>query len=147
MREGLVSSELTSSSHVTSANGSARYVAPQDRDGPVTATLPFDQWWNDKVLDTGTTAVFSRWDLIETMAHKDGGAHVDPSGVTEEYEQFKLKGAGSFTVRFMKDAPGIPDWSTMEHPGDAASPTVLQIAWELVETLKRAGLPDGPAPA
>lgn len=128
--------------------GGLRYAAPLDRD-PVEATLPFGHWWNDKVLYSEGTPTFSRWDLIDSMAHHDGGAHLDPRGLTRQYETFKLRGAGIVSFQLPPDVTGLPE--TLEglrpdYPGDAAAPTVLQIAWELVETLRRANLPDGADP-
>jgi hypothetical protein len=96
---------------------------------------------------------FSRWDLVDQMAHKDGGAHVDRKGVTHDYAEFKLRGAGLMTIPLRPGETELPQQITAammagaSTPGDAASPTVLQVAWELLETLSRAGLPDGPAPA
>jgi hypothetical protein len=86
------------------------------------------------------------------MAHKDGGAHVDRNGVALDYAEFKLRGAGVMTIPLELGQTELPQQISPEMmarastPGDAASPTVLQIAWELLETLGRAGLPDGPPP-
>jgi hypothetical protein len=136
--------------------GALRYVAPLGEQAlsplsgqAIPATLPFDSWWNDKVLHSDGEATFSRWDLIDSMAHRDGGAHLDRRGLTQEYADFKLRGAGGFSVPLPAGTTELPqhiDVSQAVYPGDAASPTVLQIAWELLETLARAGLPDGPAP-
>jgi hypothetical protein len=128
--------------------GALRFVAPFDRD-PVEATLPFETWWTDKVLYSDGTPIFSRWDLIDSMAHHDGGAHVDPRGLTRDYETFKLRGTGVVSLQLPAGTTGLPDnleGLSPEYPGDAAGPTVLQIAWEVLETLRRAGLPDGPRP-
>lgn len=116
-------------------------------------TLPFADWWNDKVLCSEGQVTFSRWDLVDQMAHKDGGAHLDLEEMTSEFREYKLRGAGVVSVPMPPGQTELPEkidpalWEQRTYPGDAASPTVLQIAWELLETLGRAGLPDGPAPA
>jgi hypothetical protein len=60
------------------ATGALRYMVPLDRD-PVTATLPFEQWWKDKALCSQGKPTFSRWDLVDAMAHRDAGAHSETS--------------------------------------------------------------------
>jgi hypothetical protein len=56
-------------------------VAPPPLSGAVIPpTLPFDEWWTEKVLYSQGEVKFSRWDLVDQMAHKDGGAHVDRRG-------------------------------------------------------------------
>lgn len=116
-------------------------------------TLPFEEWWTEKVLHSQGEVKFSRWDLVDQMAHKDGGAHVDRKGMAHDYAEFKLRGAGVMTIPLPPGETELPQQISAEMmgrastPGDAASPTVLQIAWELLETLSRAGLPDGPSPA
>lgn len=124
--------------------GGVRYAAPLDRD-PVSSTRAFDSWWNDKVLYSEGSATFSRWDLIDSMAHHDGGAHIDPRGLTRDYETFKLRGAGDMSFQLpegMNELPQTLEGLAPHYPGDAAGPTVLQIAWELIESLNRSGLLD-----
>jgi hypothetical protein len=119
----------------------------------IPSTLPFEEWWTDKVLYSEGEVKFSRWDLIDQMAHKDGGAHVDRNGLARDYAELKLRGSGVMTIPLPPGETELQEQITAEMmtqaatPGDAASPTVLQIAWELLETLSRAGLPDGAAPA
>jgi len=74
--------------------GALRFAAPFDRD-PVEATLPFETWWTDKVLYSDGTPIFSRWDLIDSMAHHDGGAHVDPRGAHARLRNLQAAGRGS----------------------------------------------------
>ena len=136
--------------------GNLRYVAPLADVAPtplsgavIPPTLPFARWWTEKVLYSQGEVKFSRWDLVDQMAHKDGGAHVDQKGVAHDYAEFKLRGAGVMTIPLPPGQPELPQQISAEMmalastPGDAASPTVWQIAWELLETLSRAGLPDG----
>lgn len=144
----------------TDQNGNLAYAAPLGEPAPVPLggqaippTLPFADWWNDKVLYSEGQATFSRWDLVDQMAHKDGGAHLDLEEMTSEFREYKLQGAGVVSIPMPPGQTGLPEkidpalWEQGTYPGDAASPTVLQVAWELLETLDRAGLPDGPAPA
>lgn len=140
--------------------GNLVYAAPLGEPAPaplgrqaIPPTLPFADWWNDKVLCSEGQVTFSRWDLVDQMAHKDGGAHLDLEEMTSEFREYKLRGAGVVSVPMPPGQTELPEkidpalWEQRTYPGDAASPTVLQIAWELLETLGRAGLPDGPAPA
>lgn len=141
-------------------DGGLRYVAPLGEEAPapmggqaIPPTLPFANWWSCKVLYSEGQATFSRWDLVDQMAHKDGGAHLDLEEMTPEFREYKLRGAGVVSVPMPPDQTELPQqidltlWDQRTYPGDAASPTVLQIAWELLETLARADLPEGPAPA
>jgi hypothetical protein len=41
--------------------------------------VPFEDFWNRIVLVDGNGSVFTRKDLILTVADQDGGAHVDPT--------------------------------------------------------------------
>lgn len=144
----------------TDQNGNLLYVAPLGEPAPaplggqtVPATLPFSDWWNEKALYSEGQATFSRWDLVDQMAHKDGGAHLDLEEMTPEFREYKLRGAGVVSIPMPPGQTELPEqidpalWEQRSYPGDAASPTLLQIAWELLEALGRAGLPDGPAPA
>ena len=133
------------------ATGNFHYVAPLGEEA-VTTTLSFNDWWTNRSIYADGTAKFSRWDLVDAMAHRDGGAHVDRRGLTHDYADFKLRGAGVVSIALPPGTQGLPQtitpemWEQRSYPGDAAGPTVLQIAWELLETLSRAGLPQGPAP-
>ena len=144
----------------TDEAGNLRYVAPLGEAVSATVsgqviptTLPFDDWWTSKVLYSDGQPTFSRWDLVDQMAHKDGGAHVDRKGPSLNYGEYKLRGAGVVSIPMPPGQTELPQkigsalWEQRSYPGDAASPSVLQIAWELMETLTRAGLPAGPAPA
>lgn len=143
----------------TDQNGNLAYVAPLDEPAhppvgrqTVAPTVPFAEWWKDKVLFSVGEATFSRWDLVDQMAHKDGGAHLDLEEMTSQFREYKLRGTGVVSIPLPPGQTELPAtidaemWDQRTYPGDAASPTVLQIAWELLETLNRAGLPDGPAP-
>jgi hypothetical protein len=39
--------------------------------------IPFDQWWEGKILWDADGGIFTRKSLIEAVAETDGGAHVD----------------------------------------------------------------------
>lgn len=42
------------------------------------AWVPFDEWWNAPVVPaTASTRAISRWNLVEMLSNRDGGAHVD----------------------------------------------------------------------
>lgn len=141
-------------------DGGLRYVAPLGEEAPapmrgqaIPSTLPFANWWSCKVLYSEGQATFSRWNLVDQMAHKDGGAHLNLEEMTPAFREYKLRGAGVVSVPMPPDQTELPQqidptlWDQRTYPGDTASPTVLQIAWDLLETLARAELPEGPAPA
>ncbi|MFE9234758.1 hypothetical protein [Cellulosimicrobium funkei] len=53
--------------------------------------VPFESWWNDKVVRTRDDTVFSRFDLVKTLSNRDGGAHVD--GLPSDYRALSRNGA------------------------------------------------------
>lgn len=46
---------------------------------PIRRLMPFDPWWTEPVLRDNRGGTFARRDLVLGLAHKDGGAHVDPA--------------------------------------------------------------------
>jgi len=58
-----------------------QYAAPLDNLPPPRLNKPpkpFDDWWNSPIIRDSQDATFSREDLVLALAHKEGGAHVDP---------------------------------------------------------------------
>ncbi|MDH3052339.1 hypothetical protein QEN42_21135 [Gordonia alkanivorans] len=39
---------------------------------------PFEEWWNTPVMRDSKGREFSRWNLVNILSNKEGGAHVDP---------------------------------------------------------------------
>ena len=51
-----------------------------DRDPETPAAQrPFEPWWRDPILELRSGENFCRWDFINGIANKEGGAHVDPN--------------------------------------------------------------------
>jgi hypothetical protein len=140
---------------VNSPDGMLRYRAPlnePDREAAdsglvgIDETLDFTEWWEKPCLYSEGVPAFSRRELMSVMAHKAGGAHVDRARPSRKYEDFRLQGAGVGYIDLPDVSGGLPeqiDISKLIYPGDAAAPTMVQVGWEIRETLRRAGLPDG----
>lgn len=109
-----------------------RYFAPLG-DGPPSRQRPkasFNEWWDEKVIVDYTGGVFSRKDLVLTLANKDGGAHVDPK-LDATYAALTRKNSLGWIA---SDANG-------ERPmEDVELHSVRQIAYELFQTLVDGGL-------
>ena len=88
--------------------------------------LPFAKWWEEVVFsDSTTNQQLSRWDIIDMLANKDGGAHFDPN-IPVKYDTFRHPDLfevyfGSTKVPFSKNPVYV---------------SVRQIAWEVMESLK-----------
>ena len=92
----------------------------------VNKNLPFSQWWNEIVFsDAVANQQMSRWNVIQMVANKDGGAHFDPD-VPVQYDTFRHPDL--FEVRF--GATKVP------FSKNPVYVSVRQIAWEVVESLK-----------
>jgi hypothetical protein len=65
----------------TGPGGGGSYVAPLDESFTVSLRgdkkLPFDDWWNKKVVKDQKNRVMTRKDIITNVCNKDGGAHLD----------------------------------------------------------------------
>lgn len=115
----------------------------------VEKTLKFSEWWEKKNIAYLGAPTFSRWDLVSTMANQDGGAHVDPRGTSDVYDQFKTRGTGSFSIPWNgPDLPAGPEAQKLfeqeaSYPGDAATPSVVQVAWEAIESFNRSNFVQG----
>ena len=107
--------------------GSVRPV-PLFEDSPAKPRIiPLSDWWNGIVFVGNDGAVFSRRDIVLTMANKEGGGHVDPR-LDPEY------------AALTRSNP--PGWTT--HSSDivmpAANPVpaaLRQIAHEVLATLMK----------
>jgi hypothetical protein len=109
------------------------------QDGMNRKLLPFQQWWDEIILDDDNGHELTRHLLVNRLRSKDGGAHYDASIDDPAYQSFKKTadpdflhtiGAGPATV--------VPE---------AHLPSMRQIAWELQQTLApviASGLPQPP---
>ncbi len=63
-----------------------RYI-PRYNSMPETLSLmKIEDWKNQEIIKDSDKQIFSRWDLIITIANQDGGAHVDPN-LDEKYHK------------------------------------------------------------
>jgi len=86
--------------------------------------IDFENWWNAEIYDNRNGDVLTRKGLILNVANKDGGAHID--NLKQEYKTFKNSDILQFNVNgSLQGFDNIP-----------AYPAVMQIAWELLNTIK-----------
>lgn len=111
----------------------AEYVAPLDNLPPSRVRegkASFNEWWNKIVFKDSTGNIFTRWDLIKTLANKEGGAHVDPN-LNEAY--VNLSKYNSLGWKSMAGRGGIKIETEMGNP---VLPSMRQIAHEVIKTLR-----------
>jgi hypothetical protein len=87
---------------------------------------PFDDWWSQPIVRDDQPAFFSRCDLVLGVAHKEGGAHVDP----EMDEAFARLGRSNTLGWVFSDAQGHHDM------GSPIPGSIRQIAYEVLETIR-----------
>ena len=97
--------------------------------------VPFAAWWGDPVSKDRSGNLWSRKKHVLTLAHKEGGAHVDP-GLDPYYEA--LVTDNGFGMQFRTSEGDLIDFT-----GDPAAASVRQIAHESLITAKRLRLADG----
>lgn len=106
----------------------ARFAPMLDMD-PETPTTQraFEPWWHDPILELRSGENFCRWDFINGIANKEGGAHVDP---TPTVSWVLLRDQGWDAVTSAVNAQGQ---SVLI--GDLVPAVVRQIGYEVVRTL------------
>ncbi len=117
-------------SMIMMSGGDARYFPPLGHLSPRRANKSpkqFDEWWTVAVVKDADGRTFSRKDLILALAHKDGGAHVDPE-LDAAYAALSRSNSlgGVFT-----GASGIS--KTLGSPVLASA---RQIAYEITQTIQ-----------
>ncbi|MDC4422556.1 hypothetical protein NQ683_17405 [Acinetobacter baumannii] len=95
----------------------------------ITQEKPFDSWWNEVVIIDSFRKEFTRKSLVLTLVNKDGGAHVDPV-LKSDYADLKKNNSVGWAVTIGEES--FPLLEVELH-------SVRQIAFELHETLSRAG--------
>lgn len=86
--------------------------------------LSLNEWMNEVVFrDDSKNKKLSRWDVINMIANKDGGAHFDPN-VPIKYDTFRHPNL--FTVSFGE--------TIIPFSKNPVYVSVRQIAWEVLET-------------
>lgn len=88
-------------------------------------TIDFEAWWNGIIYDNRMGVTLSRKNLILNVSNKDGGAHIDELRV--EYISFKT--ADVFKYVYNGQIQGTDNMPVY--------PAVLQIAWELYNSIKK----------
>ena len=109
----------------------AEYVAPLDNLSPSRnkdKKVGFDRWWKRTIIyKDNTNNIFTRKDLVLTVANKEGGTHIDPK-LDEAYanlSRFNSLGWKVFMSGVEKDFNNTP-----------VLPSIRQIAHEVLKTLK-----------
>jgi hypothetical protein len=94
--------------------------------GPFLSGLkPFGLWWNQTVLRDDQRQLFSRKDIILSVANTDGGSHVDPT-LSEAYHRLSRENSLAWTL-------GSPSGQRpAQNPVPAA---IRQIAHETLKSL------------
>lgn len=107
------------------------YVAPLDRLSGArnkNKKVGFNRWWNSTTMYKDRTGnIFTRKDLVLTVANKEGGAHIDPE-LDEAYanlSRFNSLGWRVFTQGKDKGFENSP-----------VLPSIRQIAHEVMKTLR-----------
>ena len=103
-----------------------------DKEG--TRWVGFEEWWNMVVIKDEVGHIFSRRDLILTMANKDGGAHIDPI-LTGKYAAISRQNSLGWKGSMRGSA-----FQPISHPERAA---VRQIAHEFLKSLDPAYTKNG----
>lgn len=117
---GLVSIKISS--------GEAEYFPRlgQSPTGKIFRKIPFDEWWNRAVVVDKNRHKFSRSDLVLSLAHKDGGAHVDPK-IDEFYANLTRKNS----MGWFFEMPGV----LTEPLRQIEFASVRQIAYEALRSI------------
>ncbi|MFK5689619.1 hypothetical protein ACI3EY_08120 [Ornithinimicrobium sp. LYQ92] len=91
--------------------------------------VPYEKWWNGPVMKVDDHS-WSRWELVSSLAHKEGGAHVDPH-LDDAYERMVHQNGLGWSF---EDQGG-----TRPFTGNPVEVAVRQVAYEFLETTKTLG--------
>lgn len=97
-----------------------------DKEHKMPNWVDFQSWWEMVVIKDELGNIFSRRDLVLTMANKDGGAHIDPV-ITDKYADITRKNSIGW-----KGAMGNATFQPIPHLEKAA---IRQIAHEVLKSL------------
>ncbi len=117
------------------AERGGEYVPRLDGGAWALRLVPFADWWDAPVSKDKAGNLWSRKQHVLTLAHKEGGAHVDPD-LDPLYEA--LVTANGFGMQFQAS-----DGDLIDFAGDPAAASVRQISHEFLITAKRLTLGDG----
>lgn len=112
-------------------------------DDPTKKWIPFEEWWDQTIYKNGDFKL-SRQDLIEHLADKDGGAHIDGK-ISNDYYDFSRRGGGATTTHVVKsdvdDSPGETIYESAPQPVDNIHFAALrQITFEVLESINFNGI-------
>ena len=115
-----------------STGSGAEYVAPLDNLSPakIKGKVSIDDWWNKIVFKDSVGNLFTRGDIIKTLANKEGGAHVDPELNADYVNLSKFNSLGWKSVVRKGDVIKETDM------GNPVLPSMRQIAHEVIKTLR-----------
>lgn len=110
--------------------GESSYVAPLEMLSPPRINPPadFEPWWNKDVTKDKDGNLWSRKSFVLTLANKEGGAHVDPD-LNQMYEALVRDNGLGWRAT-------TPD-GIQPLLGSPAAAAVRQIAYEVLDTLRR----------
>jgi len=92
--------------------------------------VPFDTWWNERVIRDKHHANFSRKDITLWLANKEGGAHTDPT-LDEKYRRLQEENSfGWFSESETRQPQGIEGVELA---------CMRQITHELIRTIEKNG--------
>lgn len=122
---GLVIAHLSTD---TSGQTEAQYEAPLDNRPPSRSQkhAQFDTWWNNTVIKDASGATLSRSLLVNLLANKEGGAHVDPTP-TREYRDITKLNSLLGIAQFSDDLPQSLTGKPLEE-------SVRQVTYEVLKT-------------
>jgi hypothetical protein len=126
--------------HMKMGGGTVEYVAMlgfypptmRTRSGqtiPRGSRIPFDEWWTNTVIKDTEGTEFSRRALVLALAHKEGGAHVDPVP-DPDYEALAKSNSLGWSVR-------IGDEDPRPMTQNPVYPSMRQISYEVVESIRQ----------
>lgn len=95
--------------------------------------IDFDSWWNKEIFINEDGDSLSRRQLILLLTNQEGGAHIDPE-IDEIFDKFRHSYSGG--LRIIGSKSGIE----REFDNIPVLPAARQIAFELIESMKNAGL-------
>lgn len=95
--------------------------------------IDFNSWWNKKILINENGDSLTRKQLVLFVANQEGGAHIDPQ-IDEIYDKFRHSYSGG--IRIYGSKSGIE----RKFDNIPVFPTVRQISFEVMESLKNAGI-------
>jgi hypothetical protein len=93
--------------------------------------IPFNTWWEGHVISDGEGHIFTRRDIVLSVADTDGGAHVD-SSLDPDYYALTRKGTFGIIRVVPTEDPKV--FKKIETPSPVAV-TLRQIGHETLKTL------------